>query len=1023
VIDKDAVLQRINIGTEVSNLLGQPKHGKYRCFRRDAHSQGDANPSLTMNDRGYWKCHTCAIGGDFFQLYMDVKGLPSERFHEVLNHFARQYGIDMNPTVRVEKKKQNLKQRAVIGMRKAKQLINSPARDILSPRYGALCADWLRECYGISDETIRDFSLGWSTSSKRLFIPIPVSGLWKNKEKREYDDILNVRKHDILRYHVGWYELEEDGSLAKDETGSQIKQDKRPAAVQRIRGQWVYGNFKPVWERNRGGKVIGVKGHNSVYLYPMSSINKPGTIWIVGGELKALLLIQHGINAVTFTCGEGNFSNDLLPLFNGKEVKVLYDIDDAGQRGSMNIGQALANAGAIVKVGKIPADGLPGNGDVTDYMRINQWDISCLNRITWSAIAPKTAPKQSLTEKKEIKFKQKSFSSLVDGELLSQYIEVPAIISGRGVTPYAVPTAIAIDCPTGRRDQLKKCAGCSIARTGFQTPGYPNKFPLDGEHVVDMTGVSKREIPSRLRDLMGITRKCAAPKLKIDYATVEKIILVPTVDVKEEADQEYRHHQVYLITDGKKGPKENEGYMVGGKMVGAPKDNAFTMAALQTQPIDGNVFSYKRSNEMHAKLHESLWTNCSNSGDVFRRLIKDLAENVLFKYGVDMMIGVEVISWFMPFTFSISPQYKCKKVCSEVLIVGDTRVGKSTTAQDLAVHFGAGRYVDCGSNATFVGLVGGNTELGSHRVFTWGVLPTSNRGHVTLDEANKLRLEVWSGLTNLKSSGVAERTTNAGPRKTRSAVRLLTLCNPRGNRPLGAYDTPLDAAIEVVGSPQDLARVDLLYVAWGTKEIGLINTIHKSTTPHTYTREISRYHLQWAWSLDESKIRFASAEHVLARASELSEATQGISLVAVTESKFKVGRIAIAIASITYSYDDKTGGVLVNNEHVDAAYNLLLKLYTDYLKNAGIKTGVLPADVKSLFDKVPNPKKLRILSTSDDWSNADFSEIFGDKSGEFKYLAQLEHGLMTRRRSYFIPVEGFKDLIRDYVNVRIKGKR
>ena len=1021
MVDKDAILQRIDILAEASDLLGAPKHGKFRCFRRDSHKTGDSNPSLTMNKEGYWRCHSCAVGGDFFQLYMDVKGLGRDRFAETLGYFARKYGVDMNVRVKVDpsRSKVQIKQRAVIGKRKAKAILLSPSRDIFTRKYGATVLDWIRECYGITGETVKQWHLGWSVSSKRLFIPIPVKAMWRNEG--ELDDITNIRKHDIMRYHVAWEELNEDGSVKADETGSPIRQNNRPAIVERIRGQWHYGNFKAVWERGRGGKVIGIKGHNSVYLYPMSALNRPGTIWIVGGELKALLLIQHGLNATTFTCGEGNYARDLVQLFHGREVRIVYDIDAAGQNGSMVVGQALANAGATVKVGTMPGDGLPGNGDITDYMRINGWDISCLEHIQWRDVEPEiTEYKKKAVAKPN--YARKPFSALVDGELLGKYIEVPAIVSGRGVTPYAVPFAVATKCVKGQSDQQAKCKGCMLARTGFQTPAYPKKMDLDGERVVDLTGLQKKDIERRVKEMIGIPGKCNDPKMSISHATVEKIVLVPTVDVTNE-EEEYRHHQVFLITDGKTVPKENEGYLVAGKMIGAPRDHAFTLAALETKPIDGNVFSYEFSNEMHAELHKCLWTDCANSGDVFRRLIKDLGENVLFKYGVDMMIGVEMISWFMPFRFRISKQYECKKICPEVLIIGDTRVGKSTTARDLAMHLGAGRYVDCGSNATFVGLVGGNTELGSHRVFSWGVLPTSHRGHLTMDEANKLRLEVWGGLTNLKSSGIAERTTNSGPRKTRANVRLLTLCNPRGSRALGAYDTPLDAAIEVVGSPQDLARVDLLYVAWGTKEIELINRIHESSTQHTYTKEIARYHLQWAWSLTMDKIRFASAEHVLAKASELTEATQGISLVAVTEAKFKIGRIAIAIASITYSYDHDTGGVLVKNEHVDAAFGLLHKLYTEYLKNAGIKTGVLPSDIKRLFDGVSNPKLLRILASSDDWTQSDFNDIFGTEAGTFKYLAQLEHGLMTRRRSYFIPNTGFQDIIRDYVNIRLGNRR
>jgi len=1018
MINKEQILQAIRIDDEAAELLGPKKNGKYRCFRKEAHANNDLNPSLTMNKEGYWACHSCSLKGDFFQLYMDAKGIPNERFGEVINHFARKYGVDMNTSITIEKKsKKAIRNRSRIGKREAHKQTFSPAKDIFNPRYNKGVLEWLSDHYGITGETVKKFYLGWNSNFKRLFIPIPVKELFSDSE---LSDLINIRKHDIMRYHVNWFMIK-DGEFVNDESGSPIMSETRPADVRKHEGEWHYGNWKPEWGK-RGGKVFGVRGHNNVYLYPMSTLNTEGDIWIVGGELKALLLIQNGISAVTFTSGEGNYAGDLLELFNGRSVRIVYDIDKAGQKGALNVGQALVQAGASVKVGQIPAEGLPSNGDITDYMRLHKWDIECLNSIAWKEVKVDHSEKQRvLEEAKEVNYVKSKFSTMTDGVYLGKYIEVPAIVSGRGTTPFAVPYEVSASCTAGLRHQLPRCKSCSLVKTGFKTPGHPKGLKLGGENVVDMTGMSKDAITKKVKELIGIPAKCGLPSIKTKHSTVERVILCPTVDVGDE-HEEYRHQQVYLITDGKVMPKENEEHILSGKLIGDPRNNAFTLAVLKHRAIEGNVFTYKFQNTEHSKLKEILWTDCSTAQEVLKRLVSDMRDNILHKYGVDTLITVELLSWFMPFQFKIG-NYLCHKVCPEVLILGDTRVGKSTTAKDLAVHFGAGRYVDCGANATFVGLVGGNTELGSHRVFTWGVLPTSHRGHVTMDEANKLRLEVWGGLTNLKSSGRAERTTNTGARKTRSAVRLLTLCNPRGSRALGAYDSPLDAAIEVVGTPQDLARIDLLYVAWALKDISILNTFHETNTVHSYTREVARYHLKWAWALDKKKIKFASPEHVLIRAQELLNDLKGIRLVAASEAKFKIGRIAIAIASLVYSYDHETDGVIILNEHVDMAYALLRHLYTEYMKGAGIKTGVIPESIIELFNDVDDPKRLRILSTSDSWTQQDFIDIFGSKSAiDFKVQAQLEHNLMTRRRNYFIPNEGFQDIIRDYVNVKLKER-
>ena len=998
-IDKQRLLDSIDLKGEVTALLGQPQGGKrFHCYRKESHANDDKNASLTIGPNGYYKCHTCSVRGDFFQLYMDVNGVEKDRFGETLLFFARKYGIQVDTDIQLSNTKSPAKKkRAVIGKRKAKQSIFIPIKDIQTKR-GAFVADWLGKNYGISMKTILDWGLGWSTQSTRLFIPIPINKMWIDKTTTTPDELVNIRKHDIMRYHCTWQKGDESIS-------------KRPAEV---RNPAETGGWKAVWNKG-GGKVVGIRGHNSVYVYPMSNLDKDGDIWIVGGELKALLLTQLGFNAVTFTCGEGSYASDLLNLFTNKTVKVVYDIDKAGVDGANNVGQALANNGAIVQVGSIPADGLPDNGDISDYLRINDWNIESLSRLEWRKIE-RQEKKERVTEEpvKEINYKTVSFAGLTEGSRLGQYVSVPVLVSGRGDTPYAVPLDINATCNAGKASAIPKCKQCSLPSSGFQ-----KKMKLSAESVVDLTGMPKSRLNKEVKQISGIPANCNKPKLKIKYATVEKLVTVPTVDINDDiGDSMYRHHRIYYISGGEP-IRENVAYKANGKIVGDPRDNKFTLAATSTEPLDGDVFSYKFSHESHEELRRALWSDCNNNSDVIWRTVRDLRDHVLYKYGQDTMIMVEWMSWFMPFQFNIG-QYLCHKVCPEVMVLGPTRVGKSTMAQDLTVHFGAGRYADCGANTTFVGLIGGNADIGSSRVFTWGLIPTSHGGVVILDEYNKLSYEVMGGLTNQKSSGIAERITNSGVRKTRAFVRYLTLCNPRGRKKLEGYESPLDAAIDVVGTPQDLARIDFLFVAQTVSDPTVLNRFHSPEVDHRYKRELARYHLKWAWSLNKKTIRFRDPKYVLDTAHKLSQILGRFPLIQPAESKFKLGRAAISIASMCYSFDKETGGVIVENEHIDLANSLFLSVYGKFVRGASVKSGVIPPDIVKLFDRVSDWRRLRVLSTSDKWGAEDLNFVFGSKdAAEFKFLAQLEYCLVRRQGSCFIPIaDEFQELISEYINNR-----
>ena len=687
------------------------------------------------------------------------------------------------------------------------------------------------------------------------------------------------------------------------------------------------------------------------------------------------------------------------------------------------------NAGAAtVETGIFPdTEGMPNNGDVTDYLRIKGWDPEALNDIRWRGVDRKKAAevKPSILGASKIKsYTPIKFGELTKGALLGKFVKVPVLVSGREATSYAVPVAFNAQCLQGKANQIAMCSHCAIAGMGFESINYPELLPIKEEHVVDLTGMPKAKMQSALKGRLGVPTKCHKPKIKIRYGAVEKMVVVPTIDIDKEENPEYKHHQVYVLADDNS-PDENIPHMIEGQIIGDPKNNSFTIAVTSHSPVDGDVFSYEFSNVKHNELKDAIWGNRTEVGEAATGIVADLRENVLHKYGVDEMIIVELLSFFMPFGFSIGQHY-CHKVCPEVMILGDTRVGKSTTAKDLAKHLGAGRYVDCGSNATFVGLVGGNADLGGKSAFTWGVIPTSHRGHLSLDEYNKLDLRTIGGLTNIKSSGVAERTTNSGARKTAATVRFLTMCNPRtmnnNSKRIQAYASPLDAAIEVVGSPQDLARVDLLYVAYGVKDIKVLNTMRESDVPHKYTQDVARYHLQWAWSLTAKKITFTNPRYVLDRSVEMVKELGRMQLIAPAEAKFKLGRLAVAFATMVYSYDQATSGVTVKNDHVDLAYAFIVKLYSEYMENAGIKSGVLPKEIIELFETVSNPKMLRMLSTATVWLDGDFKELFGENGMQkFKYEAQLNHNLMTRgHRGNFNPADGVRDLIDEYVRDKLE---
>lgn len=108
----------------------------------------------------------------------------------------------------------------------------------------------------------------------------------------------------------------------------------------------------------RGAKPIGLGGRGS-QLYPDMP---PGRgVVLAAGEFDALLARQHGLPAVTTTCG-ARLPDHLVPALAGRRVAVVYDV---GEDVAAASAEKLVAAGAEAWVVRL---GLPREGDdLTDW--------------------------------------------------------------------------------------------------------------------------------------------------------------------------------------------------------------------------------------------------------------------------------------------------------------------------------------------------------------------------------------------------------------------------------------------------------------------------------------------------------------------------------------------------------------------------------------------------------------------------------------------------------------------------------
>ena len=994
---RQQVLAAINVEKEVEGLLGHKhRNGNFSCYNKGAHSNSDKNPSLSVNlISGLYICHACGVKGDIFQMIMDCSGMNRDTdYGKLLKQLAAKYGLQAN-TVKFEKKRE-VKQ-VIKGF---KYLEDKPLKDWLYSRnkVPAGVSGRLRENYGLTEQTVKEYQLGFL--SRRLWIPIPAKRFETQIPKTK---IINVRKHDIMRRCCRF--VDQEGNVFDT-----------PAA-----------GSKPYWG-DRGGKVIGIRNHNVAYLYPMWKLTEQAEIWLVGGELKALLLNQCGIPAGCFTSGEGRYHKDLIKLFTNKIVRVVMDIDDAGERATFGdekrhgLAQVLADNGAKeVYGGRLPKiNGMPDNGDVTDLLRLSNWNTECLKGIEWEEFKPKPVFEAGWDDKVAVNYEvpdfdqveYSDFGGLLSPKNAGKVIKIPFVVAGRGDTPYLLPCGVKASCEAGQMDARPICPVCPMSRNNFDM-----KASLNEEERIDLVGLSPAKVRSKVAAKLNLP-KCQYPDIQVETDSVEKLVVIPTIDGKHAGDQfNYRQHAIYVLGDDYL--NENVSYEGIGRVLPEPRNSQYTWAVVKKRTLDNDIFNYIHKEDISNELVDRL--KADTIEDSVTKIVSSLRDNYLHKYGIDDMILKELLAFFMPFEFSLG-KYRNYKVCPEVCILGEPRSGKSSTAKDLLKLYGAGRYVDA-PTVTTIGLIGGNASYGKTNIFTWGAIPMCHRAICVIDECNKLSIEAIETLTNLRSSGVAERTTVSGIRKIRSNVRFLWLCNPRGGRSLAHYGSPVRAAQEVFGSPQDLARLDLLHIQKAQSDARMVNQFHESTTENFYTNDLARYHLQWAWSLKENEVSFEDPIYIMDKAIELVE-RYNTSLLPMAETKFKIARIAAGISALTYKLD-RYNRCWVSNEAVELAFNMLDSYKNLNVSMSGTATEEIPSELQTVLDRLqPNElTRLKAFIVQDMMTMSELKDLFGPNwTIEFIQTAFYEMNLMKRRRSYFMWDSQLRDYMQKYIKLN-EGKK
>lgn len=791
-------------------------------------------------------------------------------------------------------------------------------------------------------------------------------------------------------------------------------------------------NFR-MYHAESGGvnKMISYgEGYGTARLFPIKNLDAR-TLLLCEGEKDCIRLTQelnsYGPSewkAITGTGGASSWRSEWDVLFKGKDVYIIYDRDPAGEDNAQKIAGRLATVAREVKVVTLDISEPPG-ADITNYFQDSGKGWDDLRRLIDDAplFTPQTKRTKSVRPVDNTVYKP-TLAEASDGFFTGRKVEIKVIVAGKELAPFILPRDISFDCMPGSMGKL--CDGCAMASTN----GLINHVVEKNGGLIDLIRIPTDEAMRKIKADLGIVNKC--PELNVvveEYQNLEEVALVPEIDFSEE-EHEYVTRTAYVAAHG---TRTNMSSVAKGTTLPHPKTGQMVHFLEELKASSSSVEQFKMDAKKMRALKifrpdpdQSVW-------EKFEEIAKDLSLNVTRIYGrYDLVMGVE-LAYHSVLNWSFQGK-EVGKGWGDVLIIGDTRTGKTETVQALIYHYKLGE-MSVGENTSFAGLVGG-LKQGANRQWSimWGKIPLNNKRLLVIDEMSGLPLEVIGAMSGIRSNGVAEMT-KIETQRTMAQTRLIWLSNPRDDKSMSQYGHGVEAIRHLVGRPEDIARFDYVITA-ATNEVPIteINSKQHDKIAHIYTSDLCRNLLLWGWSRHKSQVIFddAAVDRILELAIEQSgryASSGGIPLVEGGNHRIKLAKIAVAAAVRMFSCDEAGENVVVKVEHADFAAEFLDSCYgkasLDYLGWSKTKLSATQiadsviTEAEDWCDKWPEYAELWL--TKNDLRLEDFKTQFDLENKEAKSrifqplskMRMIERG----RSSTYQPTSAFIQVLKKKVEI------
>lgn len=506
-------------------------------------------------------------------------------------------------------------------------------------------------------------------------------------------------------------------------------------------------------------------------------------------------------------------------------------------------------------------------------------------------------------------------------------LKFQGIISQQTTIPCLIPLKAIIQCNPKNNDP---CNRCSLQKTGRAEISVRENAAA----IAQVASFQHRKVRADVfRREAKIPGKC--PGNSVVFGREENTRdLVIQPDYRHGATnrgQKFRENRVLLVGDHT--VDAYHAYEFQGETVPWPKDDS----AVHVCPRSRRISTSFEQFEMDEKKIELLSKFQPGSGESIEQKIAHILDD--YERNLHRIRGRGKAALAVILTFHSAVQFRfmralVKRGWIETLLFGDTAQGKSALVRSFMDLYQCGELLT-GESMTKAGLLSGMDRVNGQWAARAGALVRNNRQLVAMDEYHEAPEEVRRGMSDARTDGVI-KDTKIIPFFAEAMTRKLFLANGQstGGRSISLDALPFGVqhVMNIMRSPEDVRRLDLALPFEESAAIrSLMNLLEEGSMDDLFYDQYSSMlgvHRSWSRGIDQIEFEEETAKTILHCASELAnDFSSEIPLLDMGETKFRLCRISVALASLLISTDDSGEMVVVKPDHVRFVDKYLRSIY------------------------------------------------------------------------------------------------